>query len=93
MIFGIPNQTRPMWEFVSARVVPSGISVRAEPKQGAEIIGTASGEVFVSARSYDGEAVYLPAYDGWVWSNPAFLEIDASLLDELPLGFEGTVSE
>lgn len=93
MIFGIPSDTRPMWESVSARVIPSGISVRAEPYQGADIIGMASGEVIISARSSDSEAVYLPAYRGWVWSNPSFLDIDNDVLSELPVGFEGILDD
>lgn len=91
MVFGIPSATRPPWQPVTARVVPSGINVRAQPNLGAEVIGIASGEVVVSARSRGQQAVYLPDYDGWVWTNPAYLDIDEAVLDILPWRFIGDI--
>jgi WD40 repeat protein len=85
MVFGVPTDARPVWESgITATVVPSSINVRSAPDADAAVIGTASGEVRLTARDANGSAVYISDLQGWIWSDPEYLDLAESALDALP---------
>ena len=85
MAFGIPTETRPIWQPITGHIIPSGVNLRAEPRVSAEVIGYASGDVIISGRSSVSNAVYLPEFDGWIWSDSEYLDLGDYLMVDLPI--------
>ncbi len=78
LLFGIADENRPVWTGITGRIVPSSISVRAEPDPNSPIIGSASGEVLITGR-YRNSMLYLEDHGGWVWNDSAYIQIDDQL--------------
>lgn len=85
MVLGIPSAQRPRWEPITAKVVTSGINLRAGADDDTEVIGYASGEVKIYGRANGHFAVYLADLGGWVWADSDYLAIDRETYQCLPI--------
>ena len=85
MVFGIPNDLRTPWEPITGQVNSSGVNLRSFPDADAAVIGFASGEVRISGRAYNQNAVYLPDSGGWIWADPAYLDLGEAEISDLPV--------
>ena len=75
-VYGIPSAARPVQQYVlPGKIIPSSVSVRAEPNGDAAVVGTASGAVRVLGLSPAGDYVYLPDAEGWIRSDPLYLQL------------------
>jgi WD40 repeat protein len=84
-IYGIPTATRPITS-VPGVIVPSSINLRAAPSLDAEITGVVfSGVVLVGGRDETGQFVYLIDQQGWVWSDPTYIDIGSIAVEDLPV--------
>ncbi len=84
-VFGIADATRATWEPVVGRIRPQSVTVRAAPTVDAPEVGLASGEVLVGGISASRQALYLPEYDGWIWSDAVYIDLGDSTLQDLPI--------
>ncbi|GEM_PF-5017930 len=81
-IFGIPSAERSVQSYItSGNIVPSSINVRSEPSIDSDIVGIVSDTVRILGRSPAGDYYYLPDYDGWVRSEPSYVQ----LISDLPI--------
>jgi hypothetical protein len=85
MAFGIPTDTRPAWQPLTANVVPSGINMRDVPDTDGALVGTALGTIRISAPEQEATAVFVDGASGWVWSTPEYLSLGSTTLDMLPV--------
>jgi len=85
-IYGIPSETRPMFQKVFGRIIPITVNVRSAPSFNAPIIAAAvEGSVIIAGRDSSGQFVYLPRYEGWVNAGENYLEIYGTSVVTLPL--------
>ncbi|MCB0257515.1 MAG: PD40 domain-containing protein, partial [Anaerolineae bacterium] len=85
MVLGIPTPERAVWQPITAQVTASAINVRTEPDGSAPTVAVVSGEVLIRGRNTSGEALYLDAPAGWVWSAPEYIDVGTISLDTLPV--------
>ncbi|MBZ0310372.1 MAG: hypothetical protein K8I82_30200, partial [Anaerolineae bacterium] len=85
MILGIPTASRPAWQPVMGRIIPSGVNLRAAPFTNSDVIGIVSGEVMISGRSSASNAVYLPELEGWIWADSNYLDLGDHVWANLPV--------
>jgi WD40 repeat protein len=84
-VYGVPTEARPI-SSVPGIIVPISVNLRAAPSLDAEIIGYVnSGTVLVGGRDETGQFVYLIDYEGWVWSDPTYIDLGSVAIEDLPV--------
>lgn len=90
-VFGIESADRPARPFlIPAQVLPLTVSVRAEPRPDARIVGSIGGSIRVFGRSADSSYVYVPDAQGWIRADALYLLLSNGIpVEGLPVYEDG----